>query len=278
MVRLIATDLDGTLLDDDHVSVPQRSLAALREASAQGISVAVASGRPWCFVQKLVDEMGCVDYALLCNGASVLDVRSRTWISQGGLEEPVWRAVLSLLRTGHFPFFVYSEGGAYLERSMVEAAQSQYFLTPQFQAEAEKVLTVADCLEDALAGRRVEKIDSFFIPPDVWAPLLEQLRAMGGLYLASGLRNNLEISSAEADKGRALAALCARRSIPPEEVMAFGDGGNDVEMLRWAFWSFAMENGMEEAKVAARHIAPPNHVGGLGEMVERYALSPHHTA
>ena len=114
MVRLIATDLDGTLLDDDHVSVPQRSLAALREASAQGISVAVASGRPWCFVQKLVEEMGCVDYALLCNGASVLDVRSRTWISQGGLEEPVWRAVLSLLRTGHFPFFVYSEGGAYL--------------------------------------------------------------------------------------------------------------------------------------------------------------------
>ena len=278
MVRLIATDLDGTLLDDDHVSAPQRSLAALREASAQGISVAVASGRPWCFVQKLVEEMGCVDYALLCNGASVLDVRSRTWISQGGLEEPVWRAVLSLLRTGHFPFFVYSEGGAYLERSMVEAAQSQYFLTPQFQAEAEKVLTVADCLEDALAGRRVEKIDSFFIPPDVWAQLLEQLRAMGGLYLASGLRNNLEISSAEADKGRALAALCTSRGIPPEEVMAFGDGGNDVEMLRWAFWSFAMENGMEEAKAAARHIAPPNHVGGLGEMVERYALSPHHTA
>lgn len=278
MIRLIATDLDGTLLDDDHVSIPQRSLAALRDASAQGISVAVASGRPWCFVQKLVEEMGCVDYALLCNGASVLDIRSRTWISRGGLEEPVWRAVLSILRTGHFPFFVYSEGGAYLERSMAEAAQSRYFLTPQFQAEAEKVLTVVDSLEDTLTGRRVEKIDSFFIPPEVWAPLLEQLRAMGGLYLASGLRNNLEISSARADKGRALAALCAGQGIPPEEVMAFGDGGNDVEMLRWAFWSFAMENGMEEAKAAARRIAPPNHAGGLGEMVERYALTPHHTA
>ena len=66
------------------------------------------------------------------------------------------------------------------------------------------------------------------------------------MILGLGLRNNLEISSAE--DSRALAALCARRSIPPEEVMAFGDGGNDVEMLRWAFWSFAMENGYEEAK------------------------------
>ena len=108
-----------------------------------------------------------------------------------------------------------------------------------------------------MAGRRVEKIDSFFIPPDARAPLLEQLRAMGGLYLASGLRNNLEISSAEADKGRALAALCARRSIPPEEVMAFGDGGNDVEMLRWAFWSFAMENGMEEANSPPARLPRP---------------------
>ena len=92
--------------------------------------------------------------------------------------------------------------------------------------------------------------------------------------MTSGLSHNLEISSAGADKGRALAQLCARLGIAREEVMAFGDGGNDVEMLRWAGCSFAMENGMDCAREAADQIAPSNQEDGVGRMVERYVLHP----
>ncbi|WP_256445842.1 HAD family hydrolase [Pseudoflavonifractor sp. MSJ-37] len=272
MIRLIATDMDGTLLAQDHVTVPPRNLAALQVASGKGVAVAVASGRPWCYVRDLVEQMGCVDYAVLCNGASVLDIRGREWLAAGGLEEPLWRKVIGLLRARKILFLAYCGGEAYLERPMDEVVQTHPFLTPEFQRLVEETTQVVDDLDAALAGHRVEKIDCFLIPPDTLEELRRTFGEMGGLYLASGLRDNLEISSASSDKGRALAALCAQRRISREEVMAFGDGGNDVEMLRWAKWSFAMENGMEEAKTAAQYIAPPACEAGLGQMIERYAL------
>ena len=73
-------------------------------------------------------------------------------------------------------------------------------------------------------------------------------------------------------KGAALQALCAKLDLGPGEVMAFGDAGNDLEMLSWAGWSFAMENGTDEAKAAARYLAPANVDAGVGRMVEKYVL------
>lgn len=274
MIRLIATDMDGTLLERDHVTISPRSCAALRAASERGVHIVLASGRPWCFVRDSVEKLGCVDYTILCNGTSTRAVAEDVWLDRNGLEEPVWRRLFGMLRRAGVPFLTYSDGEAYLERAVLAEMGQHFCLSPEFQRTAERVITLVDSLEEILAGRRVEKIDNFFVPEAVRVPLREELASIPGLYVTSGLSHNLEISSAGADKGRALAQLCARLGIAREEVMAFGDGGNDVEMLRWAGYSFAMENGMDCAREAAGQIAPSNQEDGVGRMVERYVLHP----
>lgn len=270
-ISLIATDMDGTLLSDDHVTIPKQNLDALRGASARGIQVAIASGRPWCFVRELVEHMECVDFAVTCNGASVLDVKADRWLVEGGLEEPIWQAIFAVLLEYDLPFMAYCQGRCYMEERMVSAVRSRPILSPEFQAVAERETVVVPNLAEALAGRRVEKVDTFFIPPGVRQEMTARLRAIGPLYLASGLADNMEISSASTDKGRALEALCAQRGIGAEQVMAFGDAGNDVEMLRWAGWSFAMDNASQAAKEAAQYRAPSNQKAGVGQMIARYA-------
>ena len=274
MIRLIATDMDGTLLARDHVTISPRNRSALRAVSDRGVRIVLASGRPWCFVRGSVEALGCVDYAILCNGAGTRAVAEDVWLDRNGLEEPVWRRLFGMLRQTGTPFLTYSDGEAYLERAVLDEMGRHFSLSPEFQRTAERVVTLVDTLEEALAGRRAEKIDSFFVPGAVRASLREELASIPGLYVASGLSDNLEISSAAADKGRSLARLCARLGIAREEVMAFGDGGNDVEMLRWAGCSFAMENGMDCARGAAGQIAPSHQEDGVGRMVERYVLRP----
>ena len=102
--------------------------------------------------------------------------------------------------------------------------------------------------------------------------LTAALQAVGPFESACAYATNMEITSPDADKGRALAVLCQRLGIDASEVMAFGDADNDLGMLSWAGWSFAMDNGTDKAKAAAKHVADKNSASGVAQAVEWYVL------
>lgn len=271
-VRLIACDLDGTLLDADHCTVPEGNIRALREASARGASIVIASGRPWSLVEDMAKQVGCVDYAVTCNGASVVEAATGKTLVAHGMERRVWSGIASALRSHGIFFSVYCEGECYVERWMVEAAMKMAELTllnPKFQENFLKITTVVDRLEEALEGRRVEKIDAFQVPKEARKPVEDAVSALGPVYMASGLTSSMEFTAAGCDKGAALSELCAALGIDASEVMAFGDGGNDVEMLRWAGQSYAMANAGPAAREAARYETASNTEAGVGQAVER---------
>ena len=82
----------------------------------------------------------------------------------------------------------------------------------------------------------------------------------------------MEFTAPGVNKGAAARALCARMGWTADQVMAFGDAGNDLELLSWAGWSFAMANASEPAKRAARHLTASNGEAGVAQGVERYFL------
>lgn len=84
----------------------------------------------------------------------------------------------------------------------------------------------------------------------------------------------MELTARGVNKAAAVQALCRRLEVTAEQVMAFGDADNDLELLRWARWSFAMENGAASAKAAARYVTGANRAGGVGMALERYLAAP----
>ena len=90
---------------------------------------------------------------------------------------------------------------------------------------------------------------------------MERAAACGALEMVTSFAENLEFTAAGVNKGTAVQALSARLGLGPEQVMAFGDAGNDLELLAWAGWSFAMANASAEAKKAARYETGSNRGG-----------------
>ena len=245
-IRLIALDMDGTLLDDDHATVPARNVAALRRAAERGAAVAIASGRAWDLLHEVAAQLDMLHYAVLSNGAAVLDVTSGEWLWRKGLPRAQSRRLIELLLARDVPFEVYADGENYIPED----------------------------LNAALEGRCVEKIHIFHVPPEERAALQAALEATGPLAVTGSFGTNMELTARGVNKAAAVQALCRRLEVTAEQVMAFGDADNDLELLRWARWSFAMENGAASAKAAARYVTGANRAGGVGMALERYLAAP----
>lgn len=271
-IRLICLDMDGTLLDDDHVTVPTSNVTALRAASERGAAVAIASGRAWSLLQGVHAQIGVTRYAVLSNGAAVLDVATGEWIYRRPMDPAARRTILTLLLDWGLPFEVYCEGENYIQLDRTEQVVGSA-LSPEFAQVLRTCSHFPEDLNAALEGKDVEKIHIFHVPPERRQELLDAVEACGPLAVTTSFGENMELTAPGVNKGSAVQALCAKLGLAPEQVMAFGDAGNDLELLRWAGWSFAMGNASDEAKAAARYLTGTNREGGVGMAVEQYLLN-----
>jgi len=271
-IELIVMDLDGTLLDADHVTIPRRNVEALRAAAERGTKLAIASGRTWSLIESTARQLGGVDFALLANGANVRDVAGSKSIYTKSIPYAQAKAIGGVLDELELPYEVYCDGQNYV-RARDRAWVHSVNLTPAFADFFDSVCRFPEDIFAALEGRGIEKFNIFYVPPHLEEELIRRAGETGPVAVTKALEENMEFNAPGVSKGDALQALCAHLGLGPDQVMAFGDAGNDLEMLEWAGWSFAMDNGTPAAKAAARMTAPANDQAGVGQMVERYVLN-----
>ena len=271
-IRLICLDMDGTLLDDDHATVPPRNVAALRAAAERGAAVTIASGRAWSLLRAVDAQIGVTRYAVLSNGAAVLDVATGEWIYRRPMDPAARRTILTLLLDWGLPFEVYCEGENYIQADRTEQVVGNA-LSPEFAQVLRTCSHFPEDLNAALEGKAVEKIHIFRVPPERRQELLDVVEDCGPLAVTTSFGENMELTAPGVNKGSAVQALCARLGLGPDQVMAFGDAGNDLELLGWAGWSFAMGNASDEAKAVAHYTTGTNREGGVGMAVEQYLLN-----
>ena len=271
-IRLICLDMDGTLLDDDHATVPPRNVAALRAAAERGAAVTIASGRAWSLLRAVDAQIGVTRYAVLSNGAAVLDVATGEWIYRRPMDPAARRTILTLLLDWGLPFEVYCEGENYIQADRTEQVVGSA-LSPEFAQVLRLVSHFPEDLNAALEGKAVEKIHIFRVPPERRQELLDVVEDCGPLAVTTSFGENMELTAPGVNKGSAVQALCEKLGLEPDQVMAFGDAGNDLELLAWAGWSFAMANASAEARATARYLTGTNREGGVGMAVEQYLLN-----
>ena len=272
-IKLIAVDMDGTILRTDKF-VSDRTMAALRKAAKSGCVVLPASGRVANNLPKQVTSIPGIRYVITSNGASVVDMQNRASVYTNLMTvENSNRLLERVCKTG---FFVeaYCEGVSYSDRSTLGGLLRLNPPKTLFDLITRSQIFVDD-LPRYIASRRVrlEKVNMPFLPKESRDKLYRELSECGEYSLCSSFPDNIEINRSDCSKGEALKHLCETLGIRSEEVMAIGDGGNDLTMLRYAGLGVAMGNAEPDVLDAADCVTATNDEDGAALAIEKYALA-----
>lgn len=270
-IKIIATDLDGTLMAPDHLTVTERTKKALYEAHKKGVKIAIATGRTLSFVDYVVDQIPFVDYIVHSNGAAVYDRSSNKYIYTNLVSPEVTEKAVKLLNSMKVYYNVYMNGTTYVQKGSEKYFVNADLPTVFLEAFASKC-SYCDNMEEEVRGKGAELIDVFYNNEEQKNTIFGFFEE-NNVFMASALAGVVSGTAIGADKGTALDGMCRALGIKPEEAMTFGDASNDATMLEYAYYSFAMENGDEICKAKARFSAPSNADDGVAQMVEKYVLN-----
>ncbi len=262
-LRLIATDLDGTLLRDDKTISP-RNAEAIRLAHQAGLQVVAATGRYLTSLPPLLTPIG-IDYAVASNGAQGYRLSTGELLFEDLISSEAVAAIMGYL-TDELPgsrFEVVVDQGS---RHCVEPGYLALILDIErlrFPLEYHE-MTRAELLDHEIVKLAVRH-------PTAAPELLQETLAASGLpgyHATTSGAPFLEISGAGVTKARGVSQLAALLGFEPHQVLAVGDARNDVELLEWAGTGVAMGNAVPEAIAAADHSTASNEEDGLALVIE----------
>jgi Cof subfamily protein (haloacid dehalogenase superfamily) len=256
-VRLVATDLDGTLLRADG-SVSERTRAALALVEDAGATLVLATGRPPRWMRLVADQVGHRGFAVCSNGALVYDLHDERELSRTVLSPDIGLAVVEAVRRS-LPDATFG----------VEHGHS-FGHEPAYEVLGDFGDVYVGKVEE-LFGRPAVKLLIRHAGYEVDALAAKVREIAGDLaeYTFSGKDPLIEVAVKGVTKAATLAVLCEQRGIDASEVVAFGDMPNDVGMLSWAGTSYAVGNAHPEVLAVVDHVTGTNEEDGVAQVLER---------
>jgi glycerol-3-phosphate cytidylyltransferase len=274
-IEAISTDLDGTLLDQQrHLS--SRNRHALQTVNRQGIPIILSTGSPYELIP--FDQLEGIDisYAITTNGSAIYDCHSKHCIYENVMQGEGIQKIITYLLTKQIHFDIFSSGKAYTPRRCkeiipqldVSEARKQYLLQHRIWLNEPKDYEI-------LYQNGVQKITINFITDPAgdlvaYADIRCMLEKRNDVTVTVGVKNNLEITARNVDKGEAMRNLAQTIDIKLENIMAFGDSLNDLPLLTEVGHGVAMENAMPEVLEMIPVHTGTNDDGGVAQEIEKW--------
>jgi Cof subfamily protein (haloacid dehalogenase superfamily) len=268
-IRLLALDLDGTLLRHDK-TIGRRTIDALHAARAKGVEIVLASGRMTPAMENTVDQLGLDLRLVSYNGASICQRRcdGRGRIFHSPLGPDVAHDLYKFARGRRYQINFYyqdvvlSEDGPHL-RSWIEL----------YRARTNSPFRIVERLEDYVQHAPTKVL--FITEPATRNRLEIELQPVFGQRscIVCSDPEFLEFLAPGVDKGNSVMRLAQMLGIPSDSIMAMGDGDNDVTMLKAAGWGVAVANAGAKCRAAAKAITTnKNDDDAVAEAVQRWVL------
>ncbi len=270
-LKIIVTDLDGTLMAPDHMTVTERTKNALLKAHEMGVKIAIATGRTLSVIDNVTNQIPFVDYVIYSNGAVVYDRNNDKNVYTNFVPKDAADKIVDFLEQYPAYYDVFNNGCQH-----AQADKGDYFknngLPSAFIEDYISRLVLHDDIADFVKHNDVEKINLFYFNGEHHDEIKDFLFSIDDIECTSPVAGDIEMTGKNVDKGEALKALCDELGFTSDEVMTFGDADNDIGMLKFAKYGFAMKNADEKCKEVASFIAPSNADDGVAASVEKYVL------
>ena len=271
-IKIIALDLDGTLLTTKKF-VTEHTKQVLHQAIERGIIVMPATGRGLVAIPKEVLDIEGVQYALTANGAAIWDVKKGEKVYTDYIDVETTLDALDYAFTWNTIPDVYLNGRAYSQKNCF--AKVEQFVESEEQKEM--LLSSRTPVEDIRAYVRqnpeyIEKINVLFHDQEEKRKAYEHWKRENKMEVTFSMGNNLELNKKGASKGQGLLAFGKMLGISREQIMVCGDSSNDIEMMKMAGFSVAMENGRDDVKELADFVTKTNDEDGVAYAIEQFVL------
>ncbi len=248
-IELVALDMDGTLLNEQD-AVSSRVHRAVRQASTRGVFVVLATGRPPRSVEHYYRSLGLGTPIISHNGALIWDVHRKRAIRHCAIAADLAHKVIAFARKHCLGVFVshdlmdtqHCDAGRHptCEKMIAGPVTRIMFQSPK---------PMLDELQKGLEEKFAQQLAYFRSDPQL-----------------------LQIMTAGVSKASALDYVSRQLKIPRDRVMAVGDAGNDIDMIRWAGLGVAMANANATVRRHARHTVPSNKSDGVAVAIEKFVL------
>lgn len=267
MYKIIALDMDGTLLKSDN-KISEKNKIAIKAAQAKGVKIVLASGRPLLGLNRYLEELDLVkgeDHVICFNGALVQNTKTKKIVSKVSLKGSDLKYIYEISKELNINIHAFS-----VKEGLIAPKNSLY---TEYDANLNSIdINIKDFYEvnDEDDIIKIMMID----PQEILDPAIEKL-PKGIFEKYSGFKSEpfyLEFTHKEVTKGLGLKKLCEHLGIKREEVIACGDGANDLSMVTYAGLGVAMGNAIPEVKEVANYITTSNNEDGIAKVIEKFIL------
>lgn len=256
-IKLIAADLDGTLLNNNKEISKYNQKILKKLINDYNVQLILSSGRPYESIKKYNEILNNKNNSIIFNGASIVDENGEV-IYRKIIDKDSSKSIIELTKKYNVCIHVY-ENGKYI------ISDDNFPIKSYVQREKKRIVTVG--LEN-IVDYEFDKI-LILGERDILDKLKKEIDY--NLYVHSCYSgfNFLEIISKDSSKGNSLKFICESKGINPNNVAAFGDNFNDIEMIEYAGVGVAMANAEEEVKQKADYIALSNDKDGVGKFLSK---------
>ena len=262
-IKLIASDLDGTLLNKEG-QVSERTKTVIKRVQEEGVTFCIATGRMFRSACQFAKELAIKCPVIAYNGVLIKDPVTDKVMHSTPLDIKVAREVLLYCKKKNW--YVQKYEGDFLYVESITGYTERY---------SSKVNVSVEAQGSAFCQLRQPPYKLMIIlEPQEQAAVLQELNEIFGkdIFVTTSNTKFVEIINPCANKGNALSYLCDILDIRKEEVMALGDSFNDIEMLEYAGLAVAMENAVPELKLVSDFVSLDNQKDGVAIAIEKYVL------
>lgn len=272
-IKLIGFDLDGTLLTSDK-RLSDRTKKVMSQAIEQGVVMVPATGRPLSGVPQELLEFTGIRYVVTANGARVLDILEKKTMAEELLSREKCGQILEIFEKYDTFREIYYDGIGYADREKLEQIE-KYQEDPAMQKYIRETRRPVESTREKFEtnDQGMDKIQALFAKNQEKELAREEiLQTVTDVEVTGALSNNIEVNAKGIHKGNALLQLGELLGIEREEIMAFGDGKNDLKMLETVGVGVAMANSVPEVLEAADLVTESNDRDGVAKIIEKYVL------
>ncbi|CNJ21577.1 pyridoxal phosphatase [Yersinia aldovae] len=270
--RVIALDLDGTLLDHKKRILPE-SLSALAQARAEGVKVIVVTGRHHVAIHPFYQALQLDTPAICCNGTYLYDYQAKKVLDSDPLEPEQAIQVLRLLEQTHIHGLMYVDDAMLYQKTSDHVIRSLNWAESLPPEQRPTLLHVDSLIDAAYSATSIWKFATSHVDIEQLKAFATTIEGEMGLACEWSWHDQVDVAQAGNSKGKRLQQWVESQGLSMKEVVAFGDNFNDLSMLETAGLGVAMGNSADAIKQRADLVIADNEQPGIAHVIRQHVLA-----